>query len=336
MQEFPKPDGSERAAAPNPTGTFLYVTEFQNSGSGLYYLAEFSIVTIPGALTYVTSIQVPNSGGIMVDPTGSVFALAGSLSVPTTGNPQLAMYKIGTDGSLTAAGAPIPLFGQQVQDFLFDASGQNFYVLSNQSNPATSGSSLQSFRIDNTTGSATLVQSIPLSIDTTKLAVAGSKYVYLSGVGTTGNDIAGWSIQSDVAPITGTPFGSVVSAYGLAASHSGTTIYASDLQHQNLASYSVSFTGTLALGGTTAPNELVPASHMAWIAAAVTSTAQHAIPVFLAPGARSPSGRDDRQRRLGYSNEWSALPARDLPVRLPVSFISFASRISYASSASIT
>jgi Reverse transcriptase (RNA-dependent DNA polymerase) len=53
------------------------------------------------------------------------------------------------------------------------------------------------------------LQSIPLSINATELAVAGSKYVYLSGVGNQGSNIAGWSIQVDgtLAPITGTPFG---------------------------------------------------------------------------------------------------------------------------------
>jgi 6-phosphogluconolactonase (cycloisomerase 2 family) len=199
----------------------------------------------------------------MVDPTGSVLAVAGnSRSSAGSEDPLLSMYKIDADGSLTAAGTPIPLFGQTSVDYLFDASGQNLYILSNQAEPATPGWSLQSFRVDTTTGTATLLQSIPLSVDATELAIAGSKYVYLSGVGTQGNNIAAWSIQSDgsLAPVSGTPFGSGVNAFGLAASPDGSRIYASDLVQANIAWFTVGSTGALTLGGTTASNSIVPAA----------------------------------------------------------------------------
>jgi 6-phosphogluconolactonase (cycloisomerase 2 family) len=229
-------------------------------------VATFSIDHNSGALTHTTTIQVPNSGlGIKVDPTGSVLALSGnSVSVPDYDKPTLALHKIGSDGSLMSSGAPIALFGQQVQDLIFDASGRDLYVLSHQSNPATPGSSLQSFRVDTTSGTATLVQSIPLTIDAVQVAVADSKYVYVSGVGNAGNDIAGYSIQSDgsLAPITGTPFGSGVNAYGLAASPSGTMVYASDGSQKDVAWFSVGSSGALTLGGTTAANSIIPAAGM--------------------------------------------------------------------------
>jgi hypothetical protein len=44
MKEFPKHDGSEQAVgavAATPDGAYLYVGEFQNSGSGLFYIAEY-------------------------------------------------------------------------------------------------------------------------------------------------------------------------------------------------------------------------------------------------------------------------------------------------------
>jgi len=263
VKEFPKPDGSEQvvgSVAATPNGAYLYVNEFQNSSSGLFYIAEYSIDKNTGDIAHTTTIQVPNNGGLQVDPTGSVLAVAGySNSLRENGTPKLSMYKIASDGSVTAVGDPISLFGTQVVDSQFDASGQHLFVLSNQAEPATPGSSLQTLQIDSTTGAATLLQSIPLSIDATELAIAGSKYVYLSGVGTFGNDIAGWSIQPDgtLTPITGTPFGSGVNANGLAASPDGSMLYASDGVNQNIAWYSVNSTGTLTLLGSTAPNTIV-------------------------------------------------------------------------------
>jgi hypothetical protein len=188
VKEFLKPDGSEQAVgavAATPDGAYLYVGEFQNSGSGLFYIAEYTIDKNTGDITHTTTIQVPNNAGLKVDPTGSVLAVPGnSNSVPETGNPKLSIYKIAADGSLSAVGDPKSLFGQQVLDFLFDACGQHLFVLSNQAEPATPGSSLQAFQIDITTAAATLLQSIPLSINATELAISGSKYVHLSGVGT--------------------------------------------------------------------------------------------------------------------------------------------------------
>jgi len=111
---------------------------------------------------------------------------------------------------------------------------------------------------------AALWQPIPLPINATELALSGSQYVYLSGVGNRGSNIAGWSIQADgtLAPITGTPFGSGVNAYGLAASPDGSRIFANDLQQQNTAWFAVNSTGALTLGGTTAPNSIVPGERM--------------------------------------------------------------------------
>jgi hypothetical protein len=145
---------------------------------------------------------------------------------PDAANPTLALFKIASDGSLSPGGTPIPVFGQRVINLIFDASGQNLYVMSNQAEPSTPGSSLQAFRVDAATGSATLVQSTPLSIDANEIAVVDSKYVYLSGVGAPTGSIAGYSIQSDgsLAPITGTPFGGGVQAFGLAASPSGSMV----------------------------------------------------------------------------------------------------------------
>jgi 6-phosphogluconolactonase (cycloisomerase 2 family) len=305
VKEFPKPDGSEQAVgavAATPDGAYLYVNEFQNSGSGLFHIAEFTIDQNTGDITHTTTIQVPNNGGLQVDPTGSVLAVAGySNRLPENGSPKLSMYKIATDGSLTAVGDPISLFGTQVRDFLFDASGPHLFVLSNQAEPATPGSSLQAFQIDSTTGAATLLQSIPLSIDTTELAVADSKYVYLSGVGNQGSNIAGWSIQADgtLAPITGTPFGSGVNAYGLAATPDGSRIFANDLQPQNIAWFAVNSTGALTLGGTTAPNSIVPGERMMVIAVGNSSTAPLAIPA-----------RRHRDAKLPFGVEQSAVVVR--------------------------
>jgi 6-phosphogluconolactonase (cycloisomerase 2 family) len=246
--------------AANPAGSFLYVTEFQNTGSGQYYVAEFSIDHSSGGLTHTTTIQVANSGlGIKVDPTGSVLALGGnSVSVPNYANPTVALYKIAGDGSLTPGGAPMSVVGQQVQDLLFDASGQDLFVLSNQANPAPPGSSLQSFRVNDSTGSLMLVQSIPLSIGATQLAVVNSKYLYVS----LANGIAGYSIQADgsLTPITGTPFGTSVAAYGLAASPSGSMVYASDISQKEISWFSVSATGALTLVGSTASSSIIPAA----------------------------------------------------------------------------
>jgi hypothetical protein len=262
VKEFPQPDGSERAVgsvAATPDGAHLYVSEFENTGNGLFYIAEFTIDRNTGDITHTTTIQVPNNGGLKVDPTGSVLAVAGNSNrTPEIGAPKLSMYKIASDGNLTAMGDPIPLYGQTVRDLQFDASGKHLFVLSSQADPATPGSSLQAFQIDSATGAATLLQSIPLSIDATQLAVAGSKYVYLSGVGDPGNDIAGWSIQGDgtLAPITGTPFGSGVNANGLAASPDGSRVYANDGMNQKIAWFSVTSTGALTLLGSTPPNTI--------------------------------------------------------------------------------
>jgi len=101
------------AVAATPDGAYLYVNEFQNSGSGLFHIAEFTIDQNTGDITHTTTIQVPNNGGLQVDPTGSVLAVAGySNSLPENGSPKLSMYKIATDGSLTAVGdstADIPV-----------------------------------------------------------------------------------------------------------------------------------------------------------------------------------------------------------------------------------
>jgi len=149
VKEFPKPDGSEQAVgsvAATPDGAYLYVNEFQNSGSGLFYIAEFTIDRNTGDITHTTTIQVPNNGGLKVDPTGSVLAVAGySNSLPENGTPKLSMYKIASDGSLTAVGDPISLFGTQVLDSQFDASGQHLFVLSNQAEPSYAGFIAASF-----------------------------------------------------------------------------------------------------------------------------------------------------------------------------------------------
>ena len=80
VKEFPKADGSEQAVgavAATPGGAYLYVNEFQNSGSGLFYIAEFTIDRNTGDITHTTTIQVPNNGGLEVDPTRSVLAVTG-------------------------------------------------------------------------------------------------------------------------------------------------------------------------------------------------------------------------------------------------------------------
>ena len=266
VQKFINPDAGVRGmgiVAANPAGTFLYVTESEDTGSGSFFIVQYSIDQSSSALTPVNTFPVANSGAIAVDPTGNVLALGGStVSNPDAAKPVLALYKIAGDGSLTPGGTPVPVFGQRVINLIFDASGENLFVLSNQAEPATPGSALQAFRVDAATGSATLVQSIPLSIDANEIAVVDSKFVYLSGVGAPTGSIAGYSVQSDgsLAPITGTPFGASTNAFGLAAAPNGSMLYATDLFKQRLSRFSVGSDGTLTLVGSTADNTFDPAA----------------------------------------------------------------------------
>jgi hypothetical protein len=256
----PDPGRGMGAVAATPDGKFLYIGEYggnTSTGAGLYYVAEFSINHGSGALTHMETIPIPNAGAEKVDPTGSVIAFGGNvMTSPENGNPNVTIYKIASNGSLVPAGAPVPLFGFTVRDMAFDASGEFLYVLTQQSNPATPGSSLQALGVDNTSGSLILGQSIPLTIDANAIAVVGSKYVYIS----LSNEIAGYSIQSDGSPtpIPGTPFGVGVGAYGLAATSAGSRLYASDILKHDIAWFTVGATGTLTRAGTTAPNSFTP------------------------------------------------------------------------------
>jgi len=88
------------SVAATPDGAYLYVNEFQNSGSGLFYIAEFTIDPNTGDITHTVTIQVANNGGLQVDPTGSLLAVAGySNRLPENGTPKLSLYKIASDGS---------------------------------------------------------------------------------------------------------------------------------------------------------------------------------------------------------------------------------------------
>ena len=246
--------------AANPAGTFLYISEFggQTSSSvGHWQVAEFSIDRNSGALTHKTTIPIPNAGVEKVDPTDSLIAFGGNVQTSVeNGHPNAAVYKINSDGSLTPGAAPVELFGFTVMDMAFDASGQYLYVLSQQSNPATPGSSLQVLRADKSAASLTLLQSIPLTVDAQSIAVIGSKYVYVG----LANEIAGYSIQSNgsLAPITGTPFGSGIGAYGLAATPDGKRLYVSDILKNDIAWFTVDSTGALSIDGSSAPGSFRP------------------------------------------------------------------------------
>ena len=246
--------------AATPSSMFLYISEFGGqtpNGVGQWFVAEFSIDRNSAALTHKATIPIPNAGIDRVDPTGSLIAFGGNvLTSFENGHPNVAAYKIASDGSLSPGGTPIQLFGFMVLDMAFDASGQYLYVLSQQSNPATPGSSLQILRADKNTASLTLLQSIPLTVDAQAIAVIGSKFVYVS----LGNEIAGYAIQSDgsLAPITGTPFGVGIGAYGLAATPDGKRLYASDIFKNDIAWFTVDATGALTFDGNSTPGSFHP------------------------------------------------------------------------------
>lgn len=192
-----------QAMITNPAGTLLFALDQSSEAIDVYQIGT------AGALTGPTVVQLPSGFGpfnLAIDGLGKYLYVSNLVGLQTT---LVAEYNIGSNGALTAAGAPVSSNLQQMQG---EASGK--FMVGTSGGTFGTGGSLYVASINQSTGAltATLVTTAGAPAAVTVQPGTGGNLVYAFDMpGSSGNGaIEGFTLDlstgalSSIAGITGT------------------------------------------------------------------------------------------------------------------------------------
>jgi len=168
-----------QAMITNPAGTLLFALDQAHQGINIYQIGT------AGALTGPTVVQLPSGFrpfNLAIDGLGKYLYVSNLVGLQTT---EVAEYNIGSNGALTAAGAPVTSNLQQMQG---EASGK--FMVGTSGGIFGGGGSLYVASIDQSTGAltATLVTTTGAPADVTVQPGTGGNLVYAFDMpGSSGN-----------------------------------------------------------------------------------------------------------------------------------------------------
>ena len=163
------------------------------------------------------------------------------LYAANSGESNVSLFAINSDGSLTEQGARTPT-GSTPTVLAMDKAGANLYVMN------SGGQSISVFSIASSGGMLTLIGTFTVGLQPTNMALSPSNILYVTGQGALGGTVQAFTLDTTTTPPTLNSIGSFPTGtipYGIAIPSSGSFLYISNTQSNSISEFQVQSDGSL-------------------------------------------------------------------------------------------